>query len=396
MAFTYPVKWITSTMRGAPTLSGTSGTFIGILDAFLLNGWGAANAISVTVSGGVGTATFAEGIYFEDHSIAFIAGATTPAALNGEARVLSHTNNSITFETDAPDGTATTGGTITFKYAPVGGWEKKYSGTNLAAYKSTDVTAHGHLWRVDDTGTIKARMVGYEAMTDVNTGSGPFPTEAFMSGGGYVHKSTVANASAARYSMSADSRAVLLGLEFATAQTAAYRVANIRGFGDAIALAPGGDAWSSFVSLMGSEKYYLDLGPLSGGQASSIYGFCAMPRSRTGLGGSVLADVAPYSGSQNIRSGVDTCMGTAPSVIDGQIKLSRLYLKEATANAPPRATIPGVLYVPQSNLLSLVQGGDIAIGSAEFSGRRLLTVVGGNSLDAGAGAAFMDITGPWR
>ena len=97
MAYTYPVKWITNTMRGAPPISGTPGTFIAALDAFLNTGWGSANAISVTISGGVGTAVFPEGVFFEDHAVVLFGGATTPAALNGEARVLSHTNNYITF-----------------------------------------------------------------------------------------------------------------------------------------------------------------------------------------------------------------------------------------------------------------------------------------------------------
>lgn len=395
MAYTYPVKWITSDMRGAPVVSGTPGAFIGAADAFFLTGWGTATAITVTVSGGVGTATFNEGTFFSDHAVVLIAGAT-PAVLNGEARVLSHTNNSITFETDAPDGTAT--GTITIKYAPVGGWEKKYSGTNLAVYKSTDVQAHGRHWRVDDTGTTAARVVEYETMTDVNTGSGPSPTATYISGGGYVHKSTVASAAAARYAMAADSRTVLLAFEPGTASMATYRVANIRGFGDAIALSTVGDSWASFVSLCGSSSTSsFFTGALSGGPASTTGGFSALSRPYTGLGASVIADVVPLSGTLAMASGGDPFMGAAPSVVDGQIKLSRVFLKEQGIPNPPRAIVPGVLYVPQSGLVNSVAGGDIAVGAGDWAGRQLMAVVcGTGSNQLPTGAAFIDITGPWR
>ena len=398
MAFTYPVKWITSTMRGAPVLSGTAGTFIGILDAFLLTGWGAANAISVTVADGVGTVIFDEGTYFEDHSVVLIAGATTPAELNGEARVLSHTNNSITFETDAPDGTATTGSTITFKYAPVGGWEKKYSGTNLAVYKSTDVMAAGHLWRVDDTGTTAARMVGYESMTDVHTGIGPFPTAAYISGGGYVYKSMAASAAAARYAMAADSRTTLLGIAPGVVTNANYMWSNIRGFGDAIALAPSGDPWCSFLSATGSNAHGSATGALSGGSSSlASAGFTSFVRSVSALGASVTADVLPASGSINTMSGSDSFMGPAPSVVDGQIKMARVFLKELGTN-PPRCIVPGVLYVPQSGLASVVASHDIAEGDGPLAGRKLMAILGATSANTATpgGAAFIDITGPWR
>ena len=54
---TYSVKWFTSDMRGAPVVSGTAGTLIAMLDACLVTGFGVVTATSVTVSGGVATAT---------------------------------------------------------------------------------------------------------------------------------------------------------------------------------------------------------------------------------------------------------------------------------------------------------------------------------------------------
>lgn len=67
------------------------------------------------------------------------------------------------------------------------GWTKEYSGTNKAAYKQ-GTGSNGFYLRVDDTITTQTRIVGYETMTDVDTGTNPFPTAAQISGGMYWFK----------------------------------------------------------------------------------------------------------------------------------------------------------------------------------------------------------------
>ena len=396
MAYTYPVKWITSTMRGAPPVSGTPGTLIAALDAFLLTGWGTATAISVSVSGGVGTAMFAEGVFFEEQSIVLFGNVTTPAALNGEARVLSRTNNSITFETNAPDGVATTGSSITVRYAPVGNWAKPFLGTNLAAYRSTDVQASGHYLRVDDTGTMTARMVGYEAMTDINTGTGPYPTAAVIPGGGTFQKSTAANATAARYMFAADSRLMLWCMEPGTVSSAANRVSNVRGFGEGLALAPAGDPWATFLSCPVSTGSYAT-GALSGGGESSTAGFTACARGFSGLGAAVYLTAAPFTGAVTGISGSDTTLGSSLSPVDGKVRLSRLYLRTTANQDAPRAIVPGVAYVPHGGMTSLCAPGDVLLGSGEWAGRRMMAVgTSSGAIAVPQGIAFVDITGPWR
>ncbi|MCI5068415.1 hypothetical protein [Acidovorax sp.] len=396
MAYSYPVKWITNTMRGAPQISGTAGTFIGALDAFLLTGWGTATATSVSISGGVGTAIFPEGTYFEEHAVVLFAGATTPAALNGEARVLSRTNNSITFETNAPDGVATTGTAITVKYAPVGSWAKPFQGANLAAYKSSDVQSSGFTLRVDDTGTMTARLVGYESMTDINTGSGAFPTAAVIPGGGTFHKSNVASAAAVRYLLVADSRAMLWAVEPGTASNSAYRSSNVRGFGEGLALSPSGDPWSTFLSCPVGVNTFNN-GALSGGPESSSGGFTVCARGFSGLGTAVYLSASPFTGASAGVSGADVLLGSAPSPVDGKVRLSRLYLRTTVNQDGPRALVPGVAYVPHSGMLSLCSPGDVLPGSGDWIGRRLMAV-GISSVLAAAptGIAFIDISGPWR
>ena len=67
------------------------------------------------------------------------------------------------------------------------GWTKPFVGTNVACFKQ-GAGSNGMYLRVDDTSSTTnyraARVVGYENMIDVNTGSpSPFPTEAQKPGG---------------------------------------------------------------------------------------------------------------------------------------------------------------------------------------------------------------------
>lgn len=225
----FPVKYINNAMRGAPVLNGQAGTLIGVLDAFLLTGFGTVSALSVNVAGGIATAAVQAGNSFDKGCIVWVDGAT-PAALNGEQRVLTASSTAITFFTTAPDGPAT--GTITIKVAPVGGWEKKYSGTNKAVYRSTDPQSSGFCLRVDDVGSYRARVRGFEAMSDVDSGTGPFPTDAQIDGGGYWFKSMASSVAAVRYDLIADSRTIFLAVGARSHDDPSATASPLRGFGD--------------------------------------------------------------------------------------------------------------------------------------------------------------------
>lgn len=71
------------------------------------------------------------------------------------------------------------------------GWTKPYTGTNIAAFRQGAGSNNMYL-RVDDTPTAtgtairSARVVGYESMSDVNTGAPiSFPTPVQVSGGAH-------------------------------------------------------------------------------------------------------------------------------------------------------------------------------------------------------------------
>jgi hypothetical protein len=390
MPTTFPVKWINNAMRGAPQVSGTAGSLIAALDAFLVSGFGAVTAQSVTVTGGIATANLQAGQSFDKNVIVLVDG-STPAALNGEARVLTSSSSQITWATTAPDGVAT--GTITIKVAPVGGWAKVFAGTNKAVYQSTDVQGARFFYRVDDTGTTTARVRGYESMSDVDTGTGPFPTDAQISGGGYLLKSSAANTAAARYDFLADSRFCLLAIAPASAATASFTGAVARGFGDVLPLRPAGDVYSACCSVADSSGL-----SASGAFDQQTGGGAAVYAARgpSGLGGAVRPNAWAYVGAAG-QSGVTSTLGAFPSTIDGELKVSRRYL-DAGDGGTPRANIPGILHVPQSGVSAAVAPRDTFDGTGEFAGRVLYAVPGvlGSVSATPNGIYLFDATGPWR
>lgn len=388
------VKHFHSAMTGAPTLSGTAGSLIAVLDACLKDGFGLKTADSVVVSGGIATANFSTGHSFEPDVIALFAGAT-PAGLNGEKRVLTTSTNTVTFDaTGISDQTAT--GTITAKLAPVG-WEKPFSGTNLAVYRSQDVTGTLMSLRVDDTGTTNARVVGYESMSDANTGTGPFPTSAQISGGGYWPKANAAGATARVWTVIADSRFVYVHTHAGTTNPGI--AGPIHGAGDIQAL----DNMPAYAAAIFASPSDISSG--ASGATTSIEWIPStsaagtyMMRNSTGLGGSVAATHCneSYPVSAPAPSGAVNNPSTPvyPNGSNNALILTRKTLTEAVGGL--RGLLPGIYLTTQNCHASFSRLEKVA-GQGNLVGRKLLAVkCGGANATASQGVVFFDITGPWR
>lgn len=167
------VTWFQSSDPNAPQLDGTAGSLIAVLDACLLTGYGTVNVSALSVTDGLATATVDAGHGFTDGCVVEIAGANE-AAFNGRKRMTRVSATQFTFDAGAATGTAT--GTITAKRAPLAQWEQAFTGTDKAAYRSTDpASVANFLVRFDNTGTAGvAGVSGYESMSDIDTGSNQF------------------------------------------------------------------------------------------------------------------------------------------------------------------------------------------------------------------------------
>lgn len=383
-------------MTGAPVLNGTAGTLIAILDACLVNGFSSGTVDSVVIAGGVGTVTRSAGHPAEAGAVMLLAGATVSGgSINGEQKVVSATTTTWTFDaTGISNQTAT--GTITAKLAPAG-WAKTYSGTNLAAYKSSDVAATGCLLRVDDTGTTNARVIGYETMSDINTGTGLFPTNVILAGGDYWTKSSNANSTANSWMLVADGRFFYFARAYRSGnnstQTNDYQLHVFGDFiptksNDAYACVLSGEASDqSSSNVVSNNSYWYG----ASGGSSGFY----CPRSYTGLGSAIqMGKAYPTLNSQGTPgcSGANSNGTPFPNPTDGGLYVVPHYIFEGSTQIH-RGTSPGYYCCPQFLANSLFNARDTVTGVTGLTGKTLKALTCQSTTQ---GAVFFDITGPWR
>lgn len=387
------VKFLHSAMAGAPSLSGANGgaALIALLDACLVNGFGSGAIDSIVVASGIATVTRSAGHPMEVGSVSLIAG-VTPAGLNGEKKVLSvPTPTTYTFDaTGISDQTAT--GTPTHKLAPLG-WTSIGSGS-VKAYKATDVTGTGCYLRVDDSGTTTAnyaRVVGYESMSDVNTGTGAFPTAAQMSGGLYWPKSSAVDATTRPWILAGDGRLFYLMVAYSGTTSASFASCSVFGdflsnkSPDAYGCLVNGFNSSGFGTSGANPAFDYDGGD-TGTSATALY----LARSYTGLGSAVLARKAfpiLFGGSTTVRSGAAGL--PFPNFADGGLYVAQHFLAE-NATTVYRGLSPGFFCSQQNVGASVFSNRDSVTGVTGLAGRTL------KAINSNSGVFFIDATGPWR
>jgi hypothetical protein len=176
-------KYLHAGMTGAPTLTLTNGSMNALLLACLVNGFNTKAPTSASSNGSVVSLVYATDPGFLVGTTITISGASN-ALYNGEFRVVTTGTTVTVANTVAPSGSVA--GTLSTKYAPLG-WTRPYSGTNIGCYRQGGTSATKRLWRIRDhlMGTDGGFFVrGYEDMTAVSTGTGPFPTVAQATGDG--------------------------------------------------------------------------------------------------------------------------------------------------------------------------------------------------------------------
>lgn len=171
------IKFYVHTNNNAPQLQNAFGSMISVLDACLINGINIGQATSLTASNTTATLLFGTGHNLKQGQVIKITGANQ-VEFNGEHRILTVPNsNTVTFGLVSTPSTTTATGTINVSLPPLG-WEKPFSGTGKAAYRSANslLPTRPFLRVVDDmdaawTSTYaKYAKVGIvEEMTDIDT-----------------------------------------------------------------------------------------------------------------------------------------------------------------------------------------------------------------------------------
>jgi hypothetical protein len=361
-------------MSGAPTLSGTAGTLISVLDACLVNGFGSVVVNTLTVASNIATATVSTGHNFplvgSTGAVIRIEGAT-PSGLNGDFRIQSATTTTFTFTTSGiTDQTAT--GTISAKRAPAG-FSKAFSGTNKAVYRADDIqSTRMYLW-VEDSTTTYAAVSGYETMSDVDTGGG-----AFNGGGtGRWYKSDAANTSARGWRLFSDGHCFYLFVNKGAGQSNYYITSCW--FGDMIPNIP--DAYRCGIVATDPNNYEYGLALL----ANPTYSQFA--RSYNQLGSAV--SFARYS-NRLVAAEMGYSGMAYPSPIGNELIA---FPVQCVEGANYRGDMPG-LYGPAHNLSTTSNDG-VVIPDVQVNGglRDLMICAIRENI---AYRVLLDITGPWR
>jgi hypothetical protein len=377
-------------MTGAPAISGTAGSLIAALDAFLVTGWGSKVVDSAVISNGVCRLTFASGKSAAEALTVILVSGATPAALNGEQKVTAVANGWVEFKTALPDGPVS--GSISFKMAPLG-WEKVFSGTNKAVYRQIDPASTRTYYRIDDANALYARVQMYESMTDVDTGVAVAPLS--VAGGYYWHRRASAGAAGCYWVLVGDSRGFYAVFHPATQALAASNnnYAGVSQYMGDIISYRSGDAWCAALTGADTTSYTNQNGCAFCVAAST--GF-SLKRMAHGLGAGVQTYRRVF-GTNASASGADAYLGSFPSVVDNGLHLSPILLADGISSGAPRGILPGAFHIPQSGVLAGF-GSDVAYtkGQGAFAGKQLLSVQIGTPSGGNAGIAMFDVSTPWR
>ena len=268
----------------------------------------------------------------------------------------------------------------------VTGWQKVFSDVNKAAYRAT--SGNRFYLRVDDSDNNVARVVGYETMSDINTGTSPFPTGAQIAGGLFLRKT---NGSAGGWAVFANSTCFYF-MPSASSPSWTTITTNDAGgqffFGEFISYRII-DNYSTMI--IGATASTLGNGYFGNNNNYSIDGASFIPghylaRNAVGLrrstGGSKCTgklnyNLGPFGNQRLILGEYDNVANTRvpiyPDPVTGKIPLMRVHVSEFHGSTIPNATnmalrgyLPG-LWVPAVRGFlhgDTMNGGDMLAGKS--------------------------------
>lgn len=413
------IKWMHSGMTDAPQLTNAFGSMVALLDALLINGFGLRSVDSITRTGSTATAIVSAGHPYVVGQV-ILAGGAEQAAYNGEQVVTAITTNSYSYEVvGTPATPATTLSSLTCKVAPLG-FEKAFSGTNKAAYRSLNVLSNRPYLRVDDsqaagypsTAAKYAKVTLCENMSTIDTivgGRAPYdplnPTRnetpsgsgatMFNGWGKWIYARlfgdylSVPDTGNRNWAIVGDDRGFYLHNWFQNAGDNQGR--TLYAFGDFNSLS----STDAFDSMLMCHSTYENVS--GGGDAYPGYGngpytgndtgkFLMQPWNQIG-GAQRFANYALSFGATISGNGANVEFPNGPNY--GLI-LTPMYMMETGKNV--RGSLPGLYFCPQSVLMNDLTVVDNVTG---LPGRKFLKVNVSSGSDNNA-CVFYDITGPWR
>lgn len=230
--------------------------------------------------------------------------------------------------------------------APISaGWTKEYSGTNKAVYKQ-GAGSNGFYLRVDDTTTYYASITGYETMSDVDTGTKPFPRPhqtidaTFATSFFYICKSDNSNSNPREWVIVATEKLFYIYAN-RSSTSGVYLSAMINCFGDFESFSST-DQYNTIIigttQSTATSNSFPDLIQYNSAQS----GHC-IARAYHQHGGSI------YGAKRAIQTITDSTMGLGnvayPDPVTGDLKILPVYVGDADGSIafnPTRGRMPGL------------------------------------------------------
>jgi hypothetical protein len=258
------------------------------------------------------------------------------------------------------------------------GWSKPFTGTNKAAFRMG--AGNQFYLRVQDDapgahGAQEARLVGYEAMTDVDTGTGPFPTAAQKATGLFARKSAAASATTRSWVAAADDRTFYL---FVQTGDVANQYSGIM-FGDIWSVGSS-DAYRTMIIARYTEAAALNLAEgmdyTTVGSMTGNFPGHYLARAYTGAGGSV--NVAKYADESMVDYPANQAFFNSdlcyPNPSDGAVYASRWSIVDTNTGGfkTTRGRLRG--FWALHHLPDSVADGETLVGNGAMAGYTFLAI----------------------
>lgn len=318
-----PTFFFHSEMAGSPDNTNVAGSTLAILDACLVTGFNIRSVLSATVSGGVMTLNYTVPHEYEDGVWLRLDGA--PGGTIVQRCTTAAGASSLTIAAPGfADGAVS--GSLSTRVAPAD-WEKPFFDTNKSVFRSK-VFGPGStqfFYRASDTvaGPQFPMFRGFVSMTDVDTGTEPFPTVAQVSGDG--SSITRANQAAALpWAVIADGRSVYLLCAYSTGPNLYSHF-----FGDLAPLSSTDNHFGGVFSWNSSSGYGLN------GEQSAAFS----PREFDNAPGAVVTS------SMVLGLGYASGNGAFPSPVDGGLVLQRpVLMRQSVSGYAIRGAMRGLMH----------------------------------------------------
>lgn len=348
-------------MQNAPQLKKVNGAMNALHLACLVNGFNTITATATNFTSGVGTFTLASHGFSVLDTV--LITSNDQALLNNKTgRVITSAAGSITVAvTGVPDGAVT--GTVTVKFAPLG-WTRPFSGTSLGAYKQGGLSSTKRFLRISDSllasDNIYYYVRGYENMTAVSTGTGPFPTTTLVTGNGIALNGVYSQPSTEIFPW------IIVGTPrafyFLHGRDGAYTLASpltkadsyYSFFGELSRINKPGDAYAHLITGT-------DFPPAKG----------YLNRGVNGITSSVTPDLRSVAGNYGLN-----CDFTYPDPADSSYKFFDAPLITQADSLTVRGFLPGILTMSSSPIYALaaLPGDILANGTVTGISSRLMLI----------------------